>query len=294
MVNILKKKKRKWDGLEIVATIVLTIIIIIIVVPFWNAIVLSFETEAAYTRQPFSWLPGEVTLANYQQLFLDGNKLILAYKSTILITIIGTVLAMAVTTTAAYGFSRRFPGKKIFMVMMLASMFFSGGLIPAYLNLKDLKLLDTYSAVILLSLVSVYNIIVMKSGFESVPMALQEAAMIDGAHEMMIFVKVMLPLQKPLIATFVLFNAVEQWNNWYWPMLVLSSGGKTTLQLYLRAIINTAAERKMASTYLTSSSAFTIGIKMASVFVVMAPIMLVYPFLQKYFVKGIMVGAVKM
>lgn len=291
-----KSKLGKWAGTEIFSFIVLTIICIFILIPFWNTIVLSFETEAAHARNPFSLWPGEFTLENYKHILLDSNKLVKAYVATILITCIGTVASMLVTTMAAYAFSREFPGKKFFFLMMMATMFIAGGLIPTYLNIKKLGLLDTWAVVILTSLVSNYNIIVMKQGFETTPKVLQEAATIDGATDINIFWRIMLPLQKPVIATFSLFNAVGFWNNWYQPMLYLNSGKKLTLQLYLRSIISTAAnmQNSAISTEMGLDNVFSDGIKMAAVFVTMLPIMLVYPFLQKYFVKGLTVGAVKM
>lgn len=296
MSKVKKRTRKKWDGVEIVAFVILTIVVISIIIPFWNTIVLSFETQAAHARNPFSLWPGEFTLENYKNILIDSDRLSKAYIATILITVIGTVANMVVTTMAAYAFSRQFPGKKFFFMMMMATMFIAGGLIPTYLNIKKLGLLDKWSVVILTSLVSTYNIIVMKNGFESTPMDLQEAATMDGATDMTIFWKVMLPLQKPVIATFTLFNAVGYWNNWYGPMLYLNSGNKQTLQLYLRSIINTAAnmQNSMISTEMGLDNVFSDGIKMAAVFVTMLPIMMVYPFLQKYFVKGLTVGAVKM
>ena len=149
---------------------------------------------------------------------------------------------------------------------------------------------------VLLGLVSAYNVIIMKNGFESAPVDLQDAAMIDGANDIQIFWKVMLPLQKPLIATFALFNAVGYWNTWYWPLILLNGNNKTVLQLFLRSLVNNMSfmNHSKASMSADLTSSFSQGIKMAAVFVTMLPIMLVYPFLQKYFVKGIMVGAVKM
>lgn len=295
MANTLRRKK-KLEGTEIAAFIILTIIVILILIPVWNTVVISFQTEGSYARQSFALWPDEFTLENYQKLFMDGDKLIKAYVTTIILTILGTLCPMIVTTMAAYSLSRNYPGKKFFLLMLLATMFVSGGLIPTYLNIKDLGLLDTYAVIVLTSLVATYNIIVMKSGFENTPMELREAAMIDGASDLKIFTTVMLPLQKPIIATFSLFNAVGMWNNWYQPMLYLNSGQKVTLQLYLRNIINTATnmQSSMSSTQMGLDNTFSEGVKMAAVFVVMLPIMLVYPFLQKHFVKGLMVGAVKM
>ena len=295
----MRRKLKKLDGVQIASILILTFIVVIILVPFWNALVISFETKGAYAQKPFSWLPGEFTLSNYEYLFTNASTLITAYIATILITIIGTALGMAISTMGAYVFSRKFFGKKILFMLTIFTMYFGGGLIPTYIMIKEMGLLDTYTIVILMNLISVYNIIIKKNGFESVPMELQEAAMIDGANDLKIFAQVMLPLQKPLLATFSLFTAVGYWNSWYWPMLLLNSGKKTVLQLFLRAIINSASSVESAAGNFSLSgmkltNTFSLGIQMASVFMVVLPIMLVYPFLQKYFVKGVMVGAVKM
>ena len=291
-------KKKKWHNTEIIAMIVLTLLAILIVVPFWNAIVISFESSAEYTKHPFSWLPRKFTLENYKYLLGRGSALLSAYRSTILLTIGGTAAGMAVSTMVAYAYSRDFPGRKLFFRMMILTMFLGGGVIPTYMLIRNLGLLDTYTGIVLLGLASSYNIIIMKNGFESTPMDLQEAAMIDGANDLTVFAKIMLPLQKPLIATFSLFTAVGYWNSWYWPMLLLSSGDKTVLQLFLRSIVNALTSQEgtknMAASGQAFQNTFSQGVKMAAVFAVMLPIMVVYPFLQKYFVKGMLVGAVKM
>ncbi len=296
-INV-KKHRRKWEGTEIFSVIMLTLLALLILVPFWNALVISLETAAAYGKAPFSWLPGEWTLENYEYLFMSSNALAMGYKGTLIVTSIGTLCGMSISVMAAYAFSRKFPGKKVLFGIMVFTMFFGGGLIPIYLQVKNMGLLNTYAAIILLSLISVYNIIIMKNGFDSIPPDLEEAAKIDGANDFVIFIRVMLPLQKPLIATFSLFTAVAYWNSWYWPLITLSGSQKTVLQLYLRAMISSisASEKGgvLTAAGAASTSSFSQGIKMASVFMTMLPIMCVYPFLQKYFVKGILVGAVKM
>ncbi len=288
-------KKKRWDSVEIVSFISLTLLAIVIVVPFWNAVVISFETLSAYVKAPFSWLPGEFTWENYASLTKQSGGLLRAYANTIWITVVGTVLGMAVMVTTAYAFSRQFPLKKPLFMIMLFTMYFNGGLVPTYLLVKNMGLLDTHTAVILLSLASTYNVIVMKNGFSSIPTELPEAARIDGANDLEIFWKVMLPLQKPMLATFTLFTAVGFWNNWYWPMLILNSKDKVVLQMFLRSLIQIAAQMaNEVGTSLASELTYAKGIQMAAVFLVMLPIMMVYPFLQKYFVKGVLVGGVKM
>lgn len=289
------KGVKRLDGVQIVSTLLIIAFAIIVIVPFWNAVVISFESKSMAILYPFSWFPRQFTLDNYAVLFSGGSKLVIAYVCTIYMTVLGTLLGMTMCVMAGYGFSRKFPGKKFFLILMLITMFISGGTIPTYLQYKNMGLMNIYGCIVC-SLGSVYNVIIMKNGFESVPMDLQEAAMIDGAQDFTIFYKIMLPLQKPLIATFSLFTVVGYWNSWYWPMLMLTRSKATTLQLYLRKIVVNLEPvgDGTASASQLYVDAFTEGSKMAAVFVVMLPIMLVYPFLQKYFTKGIMVGAVKM
>lgn len=297
MANVkVNKKRKKWSGLEIFCTVCLTLLALAIALPFWNTIVISFTTNSAYVKHPFSLWPKEFTLDNYRNLFRNGAGLLVAYKNTIFVTLIGTLSAMATMVMAAYVFSREFPGKRFFFLASIFTMYFGGGLIPMYLLIKNMHLLNTHAAIILMSLASVYNIIIMKNGFEGVPMDLQEAAMIDGANDLKIFAQVMLPLQKPLIATFSLFTAVGLWNNWYWPMLILNKSEKTLLQLFLKTIIDSASSmsESLSTSEDLTTMIFTMGIQMASVLLVIVPIMTVYPFLQKYFVKGMLVGSVKM
>lgn len=291
-----KRKRKKWTGLEIFSTVCLTLLALVIVLPFWNLIVISFSTNAAYVESPFSLWPKVFTLDNYRIIFMNGDGLFTAYKNTILLAVFGTLAAMATMVSAAYVFSREFPGKRFLFMASILTMYFGGGLIPMYMLIKNLGLLNTHVAIVLISLASVYNIIIMKNGFESVPMELQEAAMIDGANDLKIFVQVMLPLQKPLIATFSLFTVVGFWNNWYWPMLILNDSKKTLLQLFLKNIMGAASmlTADNAVSDALSSMVFSMGIQMASVLCVILPIMVVYPFLQKYFVKGMLVGSVKM
>ena len=288
------KKKRRIESMDVVATILMTLITLCILVPFYNSIVISFSTIGAYLRHPFAFWPSEGTLENYT-IVLKNGTIFTSYKNTILITVIGTVLSMSASVAAAFVFSRKaFPGKKFFFLMVLFTMFFSGGTIPTYLTIKQLGMIDHRLTIILMCGVSTFNIIVLKNGFEQVPAALEEAAKIDGANDLQVFAKVLLPLQTAQIATFTLFTAVGYWNEWFWSMLVLNSSNKMTLMNYLRAIVMEASGVMEDTAADVEVNSFTMGIKMATVVLTMLPIMCVYPFLQKYFAKGILVGAVKM
>ena len=288
-----KPKRKKWTKGDYAVFIILTFTALMILLPFYNAVVISLETNRAYALHPVSLYPAEFSLKNYQYL-IDKGQLGIGFQNTVLITIAGTVLSMAASVMMAYAFSRKFPGKKLIFLLMMFTMFFSGGMIPTYLQMKALKLIDSRWGIILFVGVSTYNIVILKSGFEQTPVDLEDAAKIDGANDLIIFFRVMLPLQGPLLATFTLFTAVAYWNEWFWSMLLINSASKMTLQTVLRSIVAEATAAADVSTGEADLDVFSQGVKMAAVMMAMVPIMCFYPFLQKYFVKGVMVGSVKM
>lgn len=288
-----KRRGRKITLFDIIISVIMTILVILIIVPFWNAIVISLSTNEFYINHRFALWPGDFTLSNYAALFSRGSGLITAYGNTIWVSVIGTAAGMAVMTLAAYAFSRKFPGRRILFMIAIFSMYFGGGLVPTYLNLKSLHLLNTHTGVIMLTLVSVSHIIIIMKGFEAVPKELEEAAIIDGANDFVVFWKVKLPLNKPTLATYTLFTFVDLWNGWYWPMLILTDSDKSLLQVYLRNIVNSAS-RIAGTADAVAGSSFSMGVQMACILVVILPVMLIYPYVQKYFVKGIYVGSVKM
>ena len=284
----------RWTRGDTAVFVILTVIALLILLPFYNAVVISLETNRAYALHPVSLYPAEFSLKNYTYL-IEKGQIWTGFQNTVLITAIGTVLSMSVSVMMAYAFSRRkYPGKRLFFLLMMFTMFFSGGMIPTYLQMKSLGLIDSRWGIILFVGVSSYNIVVLKSGFEQTPPDLEEAAKIDGANDLVIFFSVMLPLQGPLLATFTLFTAVAYWNEWFWSMLLINSSGKMTLQTVLRSIVAEAAAAADVSTGEADLDVFSQGVKMAAVMMAMVPIMCFYPFLQKYFVKGVMVGSIKM
>ena len=289
----LKRRGKRVTLVDVVISAIMTILVILIIIPFWNAIVISFSTNEFYINHRFALWPGDFTLSNYSALFSRGSGLITAYGNTIWVSVIGTAAGMTVMTLAAYAFSRQFPGRRIMFMIAIFSMYFGGGLVPTYLNLKSLHLLNSHTGVIMLTLVSVSHIIIIMKGFEAVPKELEEAAIIDGANDLTVFWKVKLPLNKPTLATYALFTFVDLWNGWYWPMLILTDSDKSLLQVYLRNIVN-AASKIAGTSDAVAGSSFSMGVQMACILVVILPVMLIYPYVQKYFVKGIYVGSVKM
>ena len=279
---------------DAIVTVVLTLLAFIIFLPFYNSIVISLETNRAFALHPVSLYPMEFTLSNYTYL-IEKGQIGIGYVNTIFVTVVGTALSMAAMVMMAYAFSRRsFPGKRLLFMLMMFTMFFSGGMIPTYLQFKSLGMIDSLWGIVFYAGVSAYNIIILKSGFEQTPVELEDAARIDGANDLIIFLRVMLPLQSALLATFTLFTAVGYWNEWFWSMLLINSGNKLPLQPVLRAVIAESSAFEDMSAGEAGSDVFTQGIKMAAVMITMLPIMCFYPFLQKYFVKGVLVGSIKM
>ena len=290
----MKRKLKSATAGDVVITVVLTLLAFVIFLPFYNSIVISLETNRAFALHPVSLFPHEFTWSNYSYL-IEKGQIGIGYVNTIFVTVIGTALSMAAMVMMAYALSRRsYPGKRLIFMLMMFTMFFSGGMIPTYLQFKQLGLIDSLWGIIFFSGVSAYNIIILKSGFEQTPVELEDAARIDGANDLVIFFHVMLPLQSALLATFTLFTAVGYWNEWFWSMLLINSGDKLTLQPVLRAIVAESSAFEDMSAGEASSDVFTQGIKMAAVMMTMLPIMCFYPFLQKYFVKGVLVGSIKM
>lgn len=296
MARTVKLKKRK-DPLEIIAFIILTLFGLIIAVPFYNVLIVSITGQAEYLRAGGLLLfPKEPTLDSFSRLF--QNKLLwTGYRATLSVVAVGLPLNVVLTFCMAYGLSRKgWPGRKIVFTLVLITMIFNGGIVPMYLLMKDLKLLDSWWSVILAGGLNTFYVIITKNFIDSLPESLIESAHLDGANEWTVLFKIVMPLSKPILATIVLFYAVDRWNEWYNSMIFLTTPTKFTLQLVLRNIvINSEMQGAAASSGNVTASAatFTMGIKMCAVIMTMLPIMCVYPFLQKHFAKGIMLGAIK-
>ncbi|NLG37606.1 MAG: carbohydrate ABC transporter permease [Clostridiales bacterium] len=296
MILTTKKQggRNRIDAFDIVGCVVLILFALIIFYPFYNAVLTSIVTSKQYILNPAMLYPRDVTLDNYRLIF--ENPLIWSgYKNTLIVVACGVVYGMGMTVCMAYAFSRKsFPGKRPLFLLVLFTMFFGGGLIPLYLLIKNMGLINELGALILINGVVPYYMIILKSGFEQIPESLEEAARIEGANDIVIFARVMLPLQMAMLATFTLFIAVDRWNDWFLPMLFIKEGRKFTLQVVLRSIIYEATSDVDAASSAYYENIFSDGIKIAAVVVTMLPIMCFYPFLQKHFVKGVLVGAVKM
>lgn len=294
--NKYHSKYKHITTLDIVLAVLLSIGAMIIIIPFWNVLVVSFATQKEYADNPLMLFPKNPTLESYRYLFRD-NKIWQGYVNTFKLLLMGLPLSVFLTTTMAYGLSRKsFPGKKLFIYLVVFTMIFNGGIVPMYLVMKQLELTGTLWAVTFSTCFSVFNMILMMNYFQTIPDSLMESARLDGGGDWTILWKIVLPLSKPMIATITLFYGVSIWNEWYDAMIFLRKANMLPLQNVLRSII----QETEISTSATGSIAamggprFDDGIKMAAVFLTMIPIMCFYPLLQKHFTKGLLVGAVKM
>lgn len=285
------------SAMDIVLLILLTLMGLLVMLPFYNAIMISFVTEAEYLQTPFVFFPHRPTLEAYRSL-LETGAILTGYGNTLIHIFIGMPISMFITFSLGYVLSRpAFPGRRLLYIFVLITMLFSGGMVPSFLLIRSLGLMNTRWSVILSCLLSTYYVILVTNFIRSLPDSLLESARLDGAGEPRILLSIVLPLSKPILATIALFYAVDKWNEWWNSMLYINRMAMYPLQLVLQNIINSyqlAQNQDVASAdALARLKTFSMGIKMAAIVVTMLPIMLVFPFLQRFFVKGIMIGAVK-
>ena len=262
--------------------------------PFIYLLTISLMPEADYLSRGIVLFPRSISFDAYARIFRNGS-IFLSYKSTLIITISGTFLNLFMTTLCAYVLSKTdLKGYKVFMNLIVFTMYFKGGLIPSYMLMRNLGLIDTYAAVILTGAISTYFMLVLRSFFVNIPASLEEAALIDGASDPYVLLKIILPVSMPALATIGLFYAVGHWNSYFTPMIYLNSRKLWPLQVILREILFESAESlRTGGEEGLQASAIGPQLKMATVIVTVLPIAMVYPFLQKYFVKGVLIGAVK-
>ena len=278
---------------NVVIYILLTLIAVIMVIPFIYVIAASFATEAEIQTRPIFFIPDSPTLDAYARIFDMndmGTRVFHSLLISVCVTAIGTFINLFFTTTMAYGLSRsNLIGKKPLLNMVLFTMVFGGGMIPLFLVVKGLGMYDTYAALILPGAISAYNMIIVRNFFMELPRELEEAASIDGCSDIGIFIKIALPLSLPCLATFGLFYAVGHWNNYFGALLYLEDSTKFPFQLVLRNIVMQTAETQTDPNALIPEDT----LKMAVIVIGTVPILIVYPFLQKHFAAGAMVGAVQ-
>ncbi|WP_282943090.1 carbohydrate ABC transporter permease [Paenibacillus sp. RC67] len=280
--------------------IFLAFLAILTLFPFVNVLATSMSgSRAISSGEVFLW-PKDVTFTSFQNLIQDG-QLLIAMKNTLLITVVGTAFNLVATIMAAYPLSRRrLKGRNLILMVITFTMLFGGGLIPNYILIKSLGIMNSYWALWLPGLLSTYNFFVMKTFFENLPTELEESASIDGANDLLIIWRIILPLSLPIIAALTLFYAVGWWNSYMSVLMYITSSGKQSLMVKLLQMIDTTSQSLLNASATNGGEGATMqtllspeGIRAAAIIISVAPILFVYPFLQKYFVKGVLIGSLK-
>ena len=283
--------------LDIVKVVFLAFVVVVTVYPFWNIFIISINDATDAIRGGLYFLPRKLSLSSYAEI-LGRSTFLASIKVSVGRTLIGTPIAVLVTAMLAYPLSRKdLVGRKFWNLLFVFTMYFGGGLVPYYMVLKGIHMLNTFWVFIFPMMMSVYNMILIRSYIGSMPDSLFEAAKIDGANDLVVFVKMVIPLSKPILMTVALFVAINQWNSWFDAYLYTSDQALKPMQSILVEILNqyqTGASTSQAMSNAKAGVTVTPdSIRMAATMVATLPIIMVYPFVQKYFVKGIMLGAVK-
>lgn len=300
MVALTKKRKKtkirkSWGDriFDIVNYGVVGIFALVCVMPFIYVAAYSITPYHEYMANPLKLIPDNPTFEYYKYLLhfpLMGS----AYRSTLIITIGGTALNIFMLCITAYPLTKKnLKGRNAYMIMVMITMFFGGGMIPSYLLIRNLHLIDTYWALILPGALGSYNLIMMRNFISSLPAELEESAYIDGANPIIVLSRIILPLSKPALATFTLFNAVGHWNSYMGAVLYIRSRDKWPLMVLVKDMVVGGATDLIESTEMDIERIEPYTLQMALIIATILPILLVYPFLQKYFMKGMLIGSVK-
>jgi len=271
---------------------ILIILSLLCLLPFLYVVAVSVTPEAEVVRRGIVIIPESFTFAAYKEVFIS-NGIGQAYKITLFRTIVGTALNLFFTVIAAYPLSKKYlPGRSPFLIFIVFTMMFSGGLIPTYLLIRSFGLLNSPWVLIIPNLISAFNLVIIKGFFEQLPGEIEESARVDGASELQSLWKIILPLSLPVLATISLFYAVGHWNAYFDAIVYINDANLMPLQVVLRNILlNVASESAESSANSGMVSKF--AVQMAAVVVTTVPILIVYPFLQKHFTKGMLMGSIK-
>ncbi len=278
--------------------IMMVFLSVITIYPFWNVFITSISPVGEANTFGLHLYTLHPTFEAYAKV-MQNSYLLIAYRNTIFRTVVGTALNVTLSCIVAYPLSKKYlPLRNLWTGLIVFTMFFSGGLIPTYLLVKDLGLLGTFWALLLPGAIGTYNMIIVRNYFQSLPPDIEESARIDGASEMRVLFQIVLPISVPIIATISLWYAVGHWNAWYDAMIYTSKDNLMVLQLLLRRMVIEGSSQYMESTTITASESSDYvmtptAIKTTAIIIASAPIIAVYPFIQKYFMKGIMVGSLK-
>lgn len=288
------KESRGYRIFKVVNTIIMVLIVIITLYPFIYLVAQSFSSEGAIYAGKVSLFPVDFNTKTYE-VILEKQDFFLYYKNTIIYSFLGTLISVAGSAMLAYPLSKsRLVLNKFFTPFVVFTMFFAGGMIPNYILIAQaLHMRDTMWAIIIPGAISTFNVLIMKSFFAGLPGELEEAASIDGMNTYGIFLKIILPLSKPIMATMFLFYIVGIWNSWFGPFLYLDDKGKWPVALFLRQIIMGATGTAEIGASMDEASQIAANVRSTCMVLTAAPIICIYPFIQKYFVQGMMIGSVK-
>lgn len=285
------KPTKGYRAFQVINTIIMIFVIFITLYPFVYLVAQSFSSDAAASAGKVTFYPIGFNVNTYKYILRD-NQFFSYYGNTIFYTVVGTFISVACTALIAYPLSKpRLRLNKVITPLVVFTMYFAGGMIPNYIVITQwLGLQDSMWSIILPNAISTFNLLVMKSFFAGLPEELEEAAAIDGMNTYQIFLKIIIPLSKPIIATMCLFYMVTMWNEWFTPMLYLDSKDKWPVALYVRQLVEGANNTEIGS---SDASSVQATVKSATMVLTSIPIICVYPFVQKYFVQGMTIGAVK-
>ena len=299
-IGLFNEHEKNWRFFKVFNIVIVTLLCLTIILPFLNIFALSLNDGTDAQRGGIYFFPREFSFENYIEVFKQST-ILNALGISLFRTIVGTIISVLLTAMAAYALkSKTLPGRKSITFFIFFTMLFSGGIVPYYLVLTELNLTNTIWVYIIPSLYSVWNILIMRTFFQAIPDSIEEAARIDGCSEFQIFLKIIMPMSKPVIATIGLFNAVAHWNDWFSGSFYVRDAGLKPLATLLQEMLTRQAA--MADALLRNSGAYAAlekvtvtgdSLKMATIILVVLPIIMIYPFVQKYFVKGVNIGSMK-
>ncbi|THF77776.1 carbohydrate ABC transporter permease [Cohnella fermenti] len=269
-------------------------LVVVMVYPLLNVISLSLSDPDYIALGEVSWWPKGFNTKGYE-IILSKPQLYISYRNTLLYASVGTLLTLLLTSLTAYPLTvADFPLKKFITIFLAITMFFGGGMIPTYLLMKELHLLNTFWIMVIPGSVGAFNVFIYRSFFQNIPSELRESALMDGAGDITILFRIYLPLSKALLATFALFSIVAFWNEWFNALIYLKNESKYPLQMFLRSlIVDDGSASSQYRNLLVNNEVNPKNIVMAAIVIALAPILCIYPFVQKHFVKGAMVGSIK-
>lgn len=289
------QKRKKIELFDIINITLLVLLSLAMLYPFWHQLMFSFSEPArAAGGGMFLW-PRGFNLQAYVSV-LKNSSVWSGFRVSVIVTVVGTVLGTLFTATTAYPLCKKqLAGRNLFIKMIFFTMLFGGGMIPNYLLLKQLNMIDHLSALILPGMLSAWNIFIMKNSFAAMPDSLEESAKIDGASDLTVFFRIILPLSKAVLATIALFTAVSYWNDYFSTVIYIIDKDNWSLQAVLRELLSNTQEAmsRAGLSVRVEESISGDTIRAATVMIATAPILAVYPFVQKYFIKGVMVGSIK-